>query len=125
MNFLPNVQWGRYATPDLDAIRKPGALSIEEMVKEIEEMVKARKEKPKAPTTLDKIDHLANNLMSMYELIRVTRDPEARRSLLKAALDLSQRILAARRQYEFERHEATIQDVNRQSRELQEIATTL
>ena len=97
---------------DLDAIRKPGQPSVDEILK-------ARQPEPKAAMSpADYADHLLSNLMSLYQLLRDTRDATARRDSLKAAIDLSQRILAARREIEIERHDRTIQDIDSQLNEL-------
>lgn len=112
MSFLPNVQWDRYATLDLDAIRKPGQPSVAEIIK-------ARQPKAEAAACpAGYAEHLVGNLKALYELIRVTRDAIARHNSLKAAIDLSQRILAVRRQIEIERHDQTIRDIDRQVNEL-------
>lgn len=97
---------------DLDAIRKPGQPSIDEILKARQPKVKA------AMSPADYAEHLLGNLMSLYELLRGTRDATARRDSLKAAIDLSQRILAARRQIEIERHNRAIQDIDMQANEL-------
>lgn len=96
---------------DLDAIRVPGAPSIDAILK-------ARQPKAKAAASPSYVEHLIGNLMSLYQLLRDTRDATARRDSLKAAIDLSQRILAARRQIEIERHNRTIQDIDVQANEL-------
>lgn len=96
---------------DLDAIRKPDQPSVGEILK-------ARQPKPKAAASPSYVEHLVGNLMSAYQLLRDTRDATARRDSLKAAIDLSQRILAARREIEIERHDRTIQDIDSQLNEL-------
>ena len=97
---------------DLDAIRKPGQPSVDEILK-------ARQPKAKdVMSPADYAEHLQSNLLSLYQLLRGTRDATTRRDSLKAAIDLSQRILAARRQVEIERHDRTIRDIDRQVSEL-------
>lgn len=97
---------------NLDLIRKPGQPSIDEILK-------ARQPKAKAAMSpADYAEHLQSNLLSLYQLLRGTRDATTRRDSLKAAIDLSQRILAARRQIEIERHNRAIQDIDMQANEL-------
>ncbi|MER2514174.1 MAG: hypothetical protein ABTQ25_17450 [Nitrosomonas ureae] len=103
---------------DLDAIRKPGQPTIDEIIR-------ARAPKAEVAASPDYVKHLVGNLMALYELIRVTRDATARHSSLKAAIDLSQRILAVRRQVEIERHDQTILDIDRQVNELQLIGNLI
>lgn len=109
---------------DLDAIRVPGSPSIDEMLAAREPKAKPVK-KFNANAALAKIEHLVGNLMAIYDLAWITTDPEARRDLLKGATSLSLRIVATRREYEFDRHEATIRDLNRQAQELKEVAASL
>lgn len=114
MNFLPNVEWGARNGDhlDLDAHRKPGQPSIEEILK-------ARQLKAEAAVSAaGYVEHLVGNLLSLYQLLRDTRDAIERRNLLKTAVRLSQRILVARRQIEIERHNRTIQDIDVQANEL-------
>ena len=103
---------------DLDAIRKPDQPSVGEILK-------ARQPKPKAAASPSYVEHLVGNLMSAYQLLRDTRDATARRDSLKAAIDLSQRILAARREIEIERHNRTIQDIDVQANELKLLANLI
>lgn len=109
----PKIVWGAKDGDhlDLDAIRKPGQPSIDEILK-------ARQPKPEAAASPSYVEHLVGNLMSLYQLLRETRDATERRNSLKAAVRLSQRILAARRQIEIERHNRTIQDIDAQVNEL-------
>ena len=109
----PKIVWGAKDGDhlDLDAIRKPGQPTIDEIIK-------VRQPEPEAAASPDYVQHLVGNLMSLYALLRVTRDATARRNSLKSAIDLSQRILAVRRQVEIERHDRTIQDIDMQANEL-------
>lgn len=109
----PKIVWGAKDGDhlDLDAIRKPGQSCIDEILK-------AREPKSEAAPSPEYVEHLVGNLMSLYQLLRDARDATARRDLLKATIELSQRILAARRQIEIERHDRTIQDIDRQVSEL-------
>ena len=112
--MFPKIVWGAKDGDhlDLDAIRKSGQPTIDEILK-------ARQPEPEAAACpAGYAEHLVGNLKALYELIRVTRDAIARHNSLKAALDLSQRILAARRQVEIERHDRTIRDIDRQVSEL-------
>ena len=110
---FPKIAWGAKDGDhlDLDAIRKPGQPTIDEIIK-------ARAPKAEAAASPDYVAHLVGNLMALYELIRVTNDAVARRNSLKSAIDLSQRILAVRRQIEIERHDQTIRDIDMQVNEL-------
>lgn len=109
----PKIVWGAKDGDhlDLDAIRKPGQPTIDEIIK-------VRQPEPEAAASPDYVEHLVGNLMSLYALLRDTRDATARHSSLRAAIDLSQRILAARRQIEIERHDQTIRDIDMQVNEL-------
>ena len=111
--MFPKIVWGAKDgdTLDLDAIRKPGQPTIDEVLK-------ARQPKTEVAASPDYVQHLVGNLMSLYQLLRDTRDATARRNSLKSAIDLSQRILAVRRQIEIERHDQTIRDIDRQVNEL-------